>query len=236
MSKKLKVSEATSFCDGIEFYSVRNKRCMARAQLNEKGEISVIYERKEKVKFEKKGLLEGIVVSIITIAIAVIIAVVFAIISVAIARLLNLDELGFTLLEYALFTIVDFFITQIKTHKTAKQRRALRFHAAEHMAINAMRKLQRVPSLDEIKSFSRFSRNCGSTVEPLYFFVYIWGALSCFFITDFIYLLLGYFVILLLYMTGGFNFIQYLTTLPATDTELEVAIAGLQEWYNHETS
>lgn len=46
--------------------------------------------------------------------------------------------------------------------KNGKERSLAKFHAAEHMAINAYQKLQRVPTLEEVKKISRFIAKCGS--------------------------------------------------------------------------
>ena len=42
--------------------------------------------------------------------------------------------------------------------KNGKERAHARYHAAEHMVINAYYKLQRVPTIEETKESSRFSK------------------------------------------------------------------------------
>ena len=46
--------------------------------------------------------------------------------------------------------------------KKSKRSAISRFHAAEHMALDAYERKQRIPTGDEIKSSSRFSPDCGS--------------------------------------------------------------------------
>ena len=46
--------------------------------------------------------------------------------------------------------------------KTGEAKRFGRYHAATHMLINAYKQLGTVPTLEELKKFSRFSMNCTS--------------------------------------------------------------------------
>ena len=66
---------------------------------------------------------------------------------------------------FSLFVSFDLFCLVLTSYLMKSKNGSFvslaKFHAAEHMAINAYEQLQRIPSLDEIKSFSRFSKDCG---------------------------------------------------------------------------
>jgi uncharacterized protein YqhQ len=106
------------------------------------------------------------------------------------------------------------------------------------MAAQAIEKLQRVPTLEEIKHFSRIERSCGTNISTIlvlmYFLASFWGLLLNGIPSIMVYVL-SLVLLLFLLAKGWLNFIQYITTVPPTDEELLVAIAGIQEWYNHET-
>lgn len=239
MPKKLEVREATSFSDGIEFYSKRNKGYIARATLAEDGTIVTSYAKK--ISSEKKSFAQNLIkwTKIVTLS------VVIAIVITGIQYLLKIDGiqlLGLEFFSISIYLLIRFFISSAKERRTAKGRSCYRFHSAEHMAINAMKKLQRVPTLEEIKQFSRFEKCCSSNLTAYVAVLYLWMSLCITLLEIFqqgiLYLvvaLLGLCIILLLDLLCGLNFLQYLTTIPPTDKELEVAIAGIQEWYVHET-
>lgn len=111
-----------------------------------------------------------------------------------------------------------------------------KFHAAEHMAINAYEQLQRIPALDEIKSFSLFSKDCGFmlimhrivthlSVIILLLFA-IGGNMSAYY---FALAIIPAFMIIA-WHKGFFKFLQVFVTTPPTDNELEVAIEGLKKF------
>lgn len=49
--------------------------------------------------------------------------------------------------------------------KLGKSKSLGRYHAAEHMAVNAYNDLGRAPTLEEVRTYSRFDENCGSMRE-----------------------------------------------------------------------
>lgn len=120
------------------------------------------------------------------------------------------------------------------SYKFGKRQNLSRFHAAEHMAINAYCKLQRIPTLKEIRNSSRFSENCGSMhilnacIPTLLFTL-------CFISGTFLHPLLFIFV-LLVFSIFNFvllkfkllKFLQFFFTSKPTDLELEVALKGIQ--------
>ena len=238
MSKKLNVREATSFCDGIEFYSKRNKGYIAKATLVEDGTIVTSYAKKKEISSEKKSFAQNLAMwaGIVTLA------VVFTFAIMGISYLLKLEgrrQFGFMWFTISVFGLIAFVVRTTKKRRTPEGRSTYRFHSAEHMAINAMKKLQRVPTLEEIKQFSRFENGCGSNGTAIMTFNYLWLAFCITFLQGISYIViapLGLCVIMILYLLSGLNFLQYLSTIKPTDKELEVAVAGIQEWYNHETA
>ena len=109
----------------------------------------------------------------------------------------------------------------------ARQRH--RFHSAEHAVINAFYDLKRVPTLDEVKSYSNYSYYCGTT---LYF-----RDAASFLTIGFCRLLpnewylMGLLIVLPLvfwFMKKRMYLLEYFTLLEPTDKEYSVAIAALE--------
>ena len=119
-------------------------------------------------------------------------------------------------------------------HSTAK------FHAAEHMAINAYEKLQRVPTLQEIKKFSRFSKDCGSRIILSRIFMLSMISLAMAFLSGdngLLYLLVILLITLFMIFAvakGWLVFLQVFITTKPSDDEIELAIEGLKEFENME--
>ena len=113
-------------------------------------------------------------------------------------------------------------------------KKVARYHSAEHMVLNAYRKLGKVPSLDEIKTFSRFSQYCGSRALMSKIIAYIPNSLAIafcdeiHFITFISILIISYIISRKLLEKDFIKIEQILFTEPPTDLELEVAIKGLE--------
>lgn len=233
MSKKLKVREATSYCDGIEFYSTRNSGYIAKAILVEDGTIVTSYTKERKKLSEKKSFFRKIVEWAGIITFSIVFTTIMYLVKADVRKILSI--MCFTV---SVFVSIDFVVEVTKEHRTSKGKSRFRYHAAEHMAINAMNEIQRVPTLEEIKRFSRFSNNCGSNVIGVIIIIYLWWSFCINLWKDIIpcivVSILGMWIIILLRRLGGLNFLQYLSTIPPTDKELEVAIAGIQVWFEHE--
>ena len=140
--------------------------------------------------------------------------------------------LFFTLfVSYRLFKLL-FIIYHMKVSKCLYK--TSKFMAASHMVTNAYKKLQRIPTLEEAKKFSRFSTahtvalDLGSVFCRIVQFIGI-----CFvpyfdgFKEWFLILILPI-VIILISTTGIFNFFQILVTSKPSDEELKVAIEGVK--------
>lgn len=111
-----------------------------------------------------------------------------------------------------------------------------KFHSAEHMVLNAYRTLQRIPSLDEIKTFSRFSRNCGSMnliYEIVLYTIYSLIILLLMPNNLIIYIIASVLTITLMPIflsIGWLDFLQVFVTSIPSDMELKLAIEGLKRF------
>lgn len=141
---------------------------------------------------------------------------------------------------FSIFNSVDFFLL-IKYSYKLKSKKSKRyslgkFHAAEHMVINAYEKLQRVPTIEEIKNFSRFSKYCGST--DILFKITLYTIISLIIVFSptenifFSLIIIGivYFILNILKKLGVLNFLQILVTNKPNNKELELAIEGVKSF------
>ena len=112
-----------------------------------------------------------------------------------------------------------------------------RFHAAEHMVVEAYNNLKRVPTISEIKEYSRFSKYCGSmtliknallfTIITLEMIIF-WGTNSN--ITYCIVLCITLLVYIFNHHFGFFKYLQIFLTNKPTEVELQVALEGIKEF------
>lgn len=131
--------------------------------------------------------------------------------------------------------VVVMTVMLIQISKT--QGNMFKFHSAEHMAINAINDLQRVPTLEELKGYSRFSNNCGSN-QVLCVFVFLVVILICTYlfnmVQSIVVLWLTVDILAIFRRLGWLNFCQYFSTKEPTERELNLAIEGLKFWYECE--
>lgn len=237
MRKKLKISHAHSMNNGIRFYSRCHKDYVAIATINEEGIISTEWTtmkqyKKNRSKTEKMAIIKKFIkleLSILPFAMVLSILVTLAMAKKPIWGTRTF-LIGYSLLLLGIFLVY--------TNREKKQSKNLfRFHAAEHMVLNAYKKLKRVPSLEEIHQYSRFHNDCGTNLATL-----ILVSFTLFFICSFIsnplYHLIGLLfvtvIVFILLQCGLLNFLQNFTTIPPTDKELMVAIAGMNVWFENE--
>ena len=105
------------------------------------------------------------------------------------------------------------------------------------MSINAYEKLNRPPTLEEIRDSSRYSNDCGCTQIAFFslhflllFFMTFITSIRIFIILSIVELTL----LVFLRKTGRLNFLQKFNTETPTDQELEVAAIGIRTWYENE--
>ena len=138
---------------------------------------------------------------------------------------------SFTASKYLYVSIYQSFKMKVLNNDGKK---LARYHSAEHMILNAYHKLGKVPSLDEIKTFSRFSQYCGSRALMSKIIAYIPNSLAIafcdeiHFITFISILIISYIISRKLLEKDFIKIEQILFTEPPTDLELEVAIKGLE--------
>lgn len=124
--------------------------------------------------------------------------------------------------------------------KFGKLKSLARFHAAEHMAVNAYNAKGTIPTMEDLKNASRLSNACGS--RPLLEGWFVPTVISLELITLgpmggwlYFFALAITFAVLKL-MKGELLFLQYMVTNSAEDTELKVALEGLKAYEEMEDS
>lgn len=119
-----------------------------------------------------------------------------------------------------------------------------KYVAASHMATNAYRDLQKVPTLEEVKKYSMYSADC----RIIWTFISVFSkTATCITIlclmtnvnifTIFLAISISItlnILIVFLFTSGIMNFLQFFITSKPTDKELEVAIAGLEAYEDME--
>ena len=216
LKKDNDIKEARSMHNGILFVSQKCKGHLVRATIDENGIIATEWVNKS--SYDKDNKLTYCVSAVITF---IIIVLSFNSVMIKLIRVfLTLEAV--TALLALLAGLIYFY---------SKDRRIFRFHSAEHMAINAYNKLKRVPTLEEIKKYSRFSNQCGTNYMFRSLIVPILMIITTYNVTD-VYRPLALFVLwsgfYIIQKIGIFNAFQLITTRKATDEEFRVAIAGLE--------
>lgn len=112
-----------------------------------------------------------------------------------------------------------------------------KYHSAEHMIISAYNDLNRIPSIEEVWKYSRFSNTCGTNIVEITILSFIIAFVSMFihnllFFT--IYFVASYSMLYIAYKCGLLNSLQRFTTDKPTEKEIRVAIEALKVWIEHE--
>lgn len=220
-------AQAKSISNGIIFYPTLQDYVVS-STVDETGNISVnTIKLAEFKKIEKEtALKEKNSKKIDNFTIWVFISYVFFII--LIFRMPILIALV-NFFRYFLLSIAG-IITYSLNHTEKKTKK---FHSAEHMIFNAYEDLERLPTLEELKEYSHFHDECG-TNSMAFLMLEISAIIFCSYISNIaLFFLISIGITLLLKILldhGCFNFFQLLTTSPATDLELNVAIEGMKVW------
>lgn len=225
MKKTIKTSRC--FNDSIVFYSNSKPYLGVKSYLNDEGEINtnVIFTT----------LLSNPIITTSSEELAV-----FIFDMAIILKCLFLEDtiLLFAAIYFSLGMSLDLYyvVKSSLKFKFGSEKSAAKFHAAEHMAVNAYQTLQRVPSLEEIKHFSRFIKTCGSA--SLFGNIILWLLV----ISNIIFVFPNNFALFLLILiasivfkhfavkNGWLNFLQVFVTSKPSNAELSVAIQGLKKF------
>lgn len=151
---------------------------------------------------------------------------------------------GFVLgaIYFSVFVSIDlysFVNGAIRLKKKGKNGYSIaKFHGAEHKVLNAYERLQRIPTLEEAKKYSRFSRLCGSRskIYRMFMFTLLTVAIVLHIICSFnyiIYLSIVFAIVGIIIIAekhGLLNFFQVFVTSKPGDKEINLAIEGLKQF------
>lgn len=225
-----KIDKARSLEDGIVFYSSKIPFFGIKSELKNNGRIenSPVFTPFEDFA-NSAGPSEMNIVKIVRIVVCVLY---FALAIYFLDGGLITSALFFTFLvsKKLVFLLYQAFCI----HVSGSKKSFGRFHAAEHMAVGAYNSLGKVPTLSEVKKYSKLSEHCGSMfmINDV-----ILGLNVC--MVGILYTRFGFFLGLTLAILttfllffakekNAFLFVQNLVLSKATDTELQVAIDGLK--------
>lgn len=231
------IKRARSKEDGIVFYSNTMPGLVAEAFVDAKNEIHTriisealleIFSFFNEINAEKTKRFSTKKVVLLDILLVIALTLIFQNVWITSASLL------FSLNSFEFIDIA----TSIYDFKFGSRKNTARFHSAEHMSINAYQQLQRIPTLEEVKKFSRFSPFCGSMLKIRRLVLILLGVVFILcggFFKPFVYFGLILFIPLIVLFTEKIGLLKYLQiffTSTPTDLELNVAIKGL-EAYEH---
>jgi uncharacterized protein YqhQ len=113
-------------------------------------------------------------------------------------------------------------------------------HGAEHKVYRAYRTLGRIPTVEEAMSFSRFAKNCGTTVMVGIFAAQLFGFIMFLCFNFQISELLLYIIPKLFFRCPPFSYMgmaaQYITTSNPGPENIELAIAALKALKEEDTN
>lgn len=233
MIRQFKDFSSQSFNNGILINSNRHKGYASISTINN-GSISTRWMKTEdfyKYMFEDEK--NHFIFSLLLTSPIAIGFIFYAIVLIYERKYIRLVQYYF--LFKSVFTLYK-FICGIITDKNRNIKS--RFHSSEHMVINAYKNLGYVPSIDEIKSFSRFDKNCSVNSITFRILVNASFALATTFIENHIVMLFVFvtapIVIFVLLQSNHLNFLQRFTTASPTEAELLLAIDCMRCWEENE--
>jgi uncharacterized protein YqhQ len=227
---RYELNSAYSMQNGIGFFSGVHSKMVALATIGEDNTISTEWIKfstlfKKISKKRKVSFISGIID-------ALTIPLVFYFVYQLVWKqsLLQVRRSSFILFVLYLLSFIDYVFKHMKS-ETKK------FHSAEHMIVNAYRELGKIPTLDELKKYPRFSNLCGTNFYTALTFSFLafffWTYIPNIEVSTVNFLVL-FLTLQLLKKVGVFNFAQALVTAPPSDKHLLVAIEGLKYWLQKE--
>lgn len=234
------LNQAKSFSTGITFYSTSNKKYVTMATIDEHQNIETkcLSEKKatkeiEEINthFETKASNSAINIATFIILILALITIIYFLDTNHSLEFLRIFD-GIIIQSFLIISsIVINIAALVSTFFSVEVRK---FHAAEHMIVNAYRKLHRVPSIEELRKYSRFNSLCGTNLSLAILFFCIPYLIGYFFKLDYSLYAMIIIILELSLPLGLFNFVQVFVTKKPTDKELNVAIEGLKAWIENE--
>ena len=234
MEEKKRMGTARSRNNGILFCSNICPFWGIEATVNESGEIQALFvsvpehdSNIAKIIFKRNDLWK---------------IVAFDVLLVMLSLLAKSFLVTFAAIYFSIMVSLKLFIfvrlAYESKSKNGKLHSFAKFHAAEHMVVNAYNKYQRVPTFEEVKKSSRFNKDCGSNLIMCDIVLglsisindAIIGIIGNVFI-EFILLFIMMCITLIVIIggrKGWLKFFQYFITTPPTDKEIEVAIEGVK--------
>lgn len=238
----MRLKEAKSINNGIIFYSEHNEGYVVLATIDDQN-ITTKYLLKEIAEKEiKDANAQSEMEGEFTAKITFLMLIPMFVIMYHYSKLQNILELK-NIVEFLQENLIAIFLSIIIASILSslftslvykKSRRSYKFHSAEHMVSNAYNKLNRVPTIDEITKYSRFHNECGTNILILILFISIATFILYFDIIDFYLYAKIVFASLIAYLVGFFNLFQFFVTEIPTQSELLVAIAGMNFWIENE--
>lgn len=235
--KNLKtVDNATSIPNGIIFYSNINPNIAYTSFIDENNEIKTYTIPSFKCRFEE-NLFSNLISKVPSLTKFVFIY--YALIGIWAFFVKNIFSF-LAIIYFLIFIAKDlllliFSIYQMKFGYSCFKTNA-RFHAAEHMAINAYANLQRVPTIEEIKHEPRVTEDCGSMIIFKKIIMHSFICFAIYFIASksiiafALFCAISSLVLLFLFEKGYMNFLQLLVTSKPNDIEILVAYLGIKKF------
>lgn len=239
----MRIKRAHSFSNGIMIYSVRNPKYLAMATIDKDNIIKAQWlseqvakdeEKNQDAEYEEKQYkLFSDIYFFMSAPIIVILLLHLIEVEHTFEFLRILD--GILIPVCIICFVINFIVSMcISFHFSKDFTDALKFHSAEHMIANAYNKLDRMPSLDELRKYSRFSTACGTNIFTAILIPCIFVLIQLLFRLDPNLCCMLILILEVLLLCGLLNFVQLLTTEPPTDRELKVALEGLRVWLENE--
>lgn len=219
----LNLSNGRSEKDRISFYTSDNG---ATAIRKENGEIDIEFGKPNIPLIKALFVLIGIFCTHSLIKAYVLIP------------LIEKQTLGLIWYLIPMFVYTFFLIFAIIVVRKQGGTEFLKNHGAEHMIVAAYKKFKKIPTIEETKTFSRISSNCGINIYSAFITSQLIGFV--------VYITMGYkiseillFIIPLFFSTTfPFNLIgklgQFFTTAKPEDSNIELGIAALSALENRE--
>ena len=226
IKNEVEIEEAQSMKNGIVFYSMRNEGMRIVTTIDKSNCINtkIVTQKDLKEEFNIKQFMVYWLVEMIPTTIIITFLIMDKYFSAE-------WKTSLCILYPAIMELWEFFVWR-------PEEESKRFHAAEHMVINAYADLDRIPDIVEIRQYSRFHNQCGTNITTrrviyiLLFWIMLFTPITI--LGAIILFLLGRKIIKWLFSKGYLNFLQRFTTSEPTDKELMVAIEGMRAFIEYE--